>query len=91
MVNLSVIADMTVVIPSNLLFIPSQKLFFFCLACVLFPMGANESSRAKILIAHPYNDWKHGSEELKGHSILQYHKDSMARFENFITTMKNIE
>ena len=27
----------------------------------------------------------------KGHSILQYHKDSMARFESFITARKNIE
>ena len=63
----------------------------FCLPCVLFPMPAHQGSRAKILITHLYNDWKHGSEELEGHSILQYHKDSMARFESFITTMKNIE
>ena len=54
-------------------------------------MPAHQGSRAKILITHLYYDWKHGSEELKGHSILQYHKDSMARFESFITTMKNIE
>ena len=63
----------------------------FCLACVLFPMPAQQGSRAKILICHPYNVWKHGSKDLKGHSILQYHKDSMAHFESLVTTMKSIK
>ena len=46
-----------------------SEVVLFCLACVLFPMLAHQGSRAKILITHPYNDWKHGLEELKGHSI----------------------
>ena len=54
-------------------------------------MPVYQGSRAKILITHPYNDWKHVSEKLQGHSILQYHKDSMTRFESFIVTTKNIE
>ena len=28
----------------------------FCLACVLFPIPVLQSSRAKVLITHPYND-----------------------------------
>ena len=63
----------------------------FCVACVLFPMPAHSNSKAKGLISYPYNDWKHGSEDLKGQSILQYHKDSTARFKSFLTSMKNIE
>ena len=54
-------------------------------------MTAHQDSRAKTLIIHPYNDWKYSSEDLKGYLILQRHKDSGARFESFIITMKHIE
>ena len=54
-------------------------------------MPVDQGRGATNLISHPWNDYKHGSEDLNVHSILQYHKDSMARFENFITAMKNIK
>ena len=54
-------------------------------------MTAHQDSRAKTLITQPYNDWKYSSEDLKGYLILQCHKDSGARFESFIITMKHIE
>ena len=54
-------------------------------------MTAHQDSRAKTLITHPNNDWKYSSEDLKGYLILQYHKDSAARFESFIITMKHIK
>ena len=54
-------------------------------------MTAHQDSRAKTLITHPNNDWKYSSEDLKGYLILQCHKDSGARFESFIITMKHIE
>ena len=64
---------------------------FSLLACVLFPMPNHQGSRAKILLSHSYNGWKHGSEGPNWHSILQCHKDSMALFKSSIITMKNIE
>ena len=47
-----------------------SKASLFCLAFVLFPMPAHKGSRVKILITNPYNDWKHGLEELKAYLIL---------------------
>ena len=56
-------------------------------------MSVHQCSRTKISIRKhgSVETWKHGSEDLKVHSILQYHKDCIARFKSFITTMKNID
>ena len=55
----------------------------FCLACVLFPKSAHQGSRAKILITQPYHNWKDTREDLKNHSVLEYHKDSMEKMNSF--------
>ena len=47
----------------------------FCLACVLFPKSAHQGSRAKILITQPCRNWKDTREDLKNHTVLEYHKD----------------
>ena len=46
----------------------------FCLACVLFSTSAHQGSWAKILITQPYCSWKDTREDLKNHSVLEYHK-----------------
>ena len=61
----------------------------FCLACVLFPTSAHQGSRAEILITLPYRNWKDIIEDLKNHSVLEYHKDSMEKMNSFLSCFKN--
>ena len=61
----------------------------FCLACVLFPTSAHQGSRAKILITQPYRNWKDTREDLKNHSVLEYHKDSLEKMNSFLSCFKN--
>ena len=60
-----------------------------CLACALFPMPAHQGSRAKLLIAEPYKNWKDAKADLSHHASLQYHQDSLVIMKNFIKTMEN--
>ncbi|CAM1299966.1 Uncharacterised protein at_DN0512 [Pycnogonum litorale] len=53
----------------------------FCLSCVLFPMPSHKGTKANILISKPYRNWKDAREDLKSHSMLEYHKDSTARWQ----------
>ena len=62
---------------------------YFCLACVLFPTSAHQGSRAKILITQPYRNWKDTREDLKNHSVVEYHKDSMEKMNSFLSCFKN--
>ncbi len=59
----------------------------FCLACVLFPDLSHR--RAKKLIDSPYSNWKDAKSDLKMHSTLEYHKNSMAKLNAFKQTYKN--
>ena len=61
----------------------------FCLCCVLFPVRAHQGTRAKNLIEAPYQNWKKALEDFKTHSCLEYHKDSMARMQAFLSTSEN--
>ena len=60
----------------------------FCLACVLFP--DNSHRRAKKLICEPYSNWKDAKADLKTHSTLDYHKNSMAKLTAFQKTYTNM-
>ena len=59
-----------------------------CLECVLFPTSVHQGSRAKILITLPYRNWKDAREDLKNHSVLEYHNDSMEQMNNFCRVLK---
>ena len=61
----------------------------FCLACTLFPMSAHQGSRAKIPITQLYRKWRDSREDLKSHSVLEYHKDSMEKMNSFLSCFKN--
>ena len=56
----------------------------FCLACVLFPTSAHQESRAKILITQPYRNCKDTREDLKNHSVLEDHINSMEKMNSFL-------
>ena len=60
----------------------------FCLPCVLFPMEQRTSGRAQVLVSRPLvNYWKNALADLSAHSILDYHLNSEAKFEAFLSSM----
>ena len=63
----------------------------YCLACVLFPMPAHHGQKANLLISAPYRNWKDAASDMKNHSVLEYHKDSMAKLRSFVETSENPE
>ena len=61
----------------------------FCLVCVLLPASAHQGSRANILITQPYRNWKDTREDLKNHSVREYHKDTMEKMNSLLSCVKN--
>lgn len=64
----------------------------YCLSCVLFPTVPKNGSRAKLLITHPYRNWKDALNDLNTHAeSLDYHKQSAARMKGFLDARKHPE
>ena len=73
----------------DFLFYSKTEDVLFCLACILFPMPAHHGHRTKLLITAPYRNWKDAVSDMKKHAVLQYHRDSMAKMRNFVSTAEN--
>ena len=56
----------------------------FCAACVQFPIPAHGGPKVNSLITQLYCNWKDIKEDMKNHSALQYHKDSMEILRSFV-------
>ena len=52
-------------------------------------MSAHQGSRANILITQPYRNWKDTREDLKNHSVREYHKDTMEKMNSLLSCVKN--
>ena len=52
-------------------------------------MSAHQGSRANILITQPYGNWKDTREDLKNHSVREYHKDTMEKMNSLLSCVKN--
>ena len=63
---------------------------WFCLACALLPTSAHQVSRTNILITQPYCNWKDTRQDLKNHSVLEYHKYSMEKMNSFLSCFENL-
>ena len=61
----------------------------YCLACVLFPVSAKRTLKAKALISEPYSNWKDAKHDITKHSLLDYHKESFAKMSGFIETYEH--
>ena len=61
----------------------------FCLACIFFPSSTHQGTRSKLLIEQPFRNWKDAKCDLKNHGATQYHLDSMAKLEAFVSSSDN--
>ena len=62
----------------------ASKNALFCLGCLLFPNTSHR--RQKKLISEPYFNWKDARDDMKPHSVCDYHLSSMAQLHTFLKT-----